>query len=485
MAGSEAGKLAVRSLSRRPVETVLLVIGIALGIGTTAGGVSMVAELDRRGQELISSTAYREIVVSTRENAEDMEVPAYRNESTEAVILTGEDLAARDASPDVQYAYTLANRRVRIANFEVQQAQFTGPGGGAGAAVRIDRFAPPSEGAPAGEAVPGAEGSTTRAARIQDGARAEEVPPPELSPEQLAELFRMPEYEGPTPVLEEIFAVEITPEFFSAYEIEPAQGSLFTQQEIDEQRPVAVVGATLGRTLFEDGIALGREILVGRTLYEIIGVAEETGTRYDEAAFYPSFTTGMTGSNVAVMMRAFGAGATLRFTVHDAGRLAEARSQLAHYFDTLYGTGAVVVRTPGTEAEETIDRNSRLVTIILFLAVAGLLIAAVNVSNILYSRAMRRRKSVGILKALGATSRKVFVLFLEEAITIGTIGAVLGIGVSVAFTRLLGTSYAAQAVVTFPMIAGAVGAFAITLALTIIPALQASSIPPAEALRYE
>ena len=297
--------------------------------------------------------------------------------------------------------------------------------------------------------------------------------------------FRMPEYEGPTPALEEITAFEITSEFFSAYRIQPAQGSLFTQAEIDAQRPVAVVGSDLGRTLYSDGIALGREILVGRTLYEIIGIAEPTGTDYDEAAFYPSFVTGRSGNNIAVMARAFGLGATLRFTVYDAARLDEAGSQLSSYFDSLYGAGAVVVNTPGTVARATIDRNSRLVTIILFLAVAGLLIAAVNVSNILSSRAMRRRKSIGILKALGATRRAVFVLFLEEALTIGLVGAVLGIGVSVGFTRLLGESYASASLITLPMIAGALGALAITFGLTIIPALQASSIPAAEALRYE
>ena len=76
-------------------------------------------------------------------------------------------------------------------------------------------------------------------------------------------------------------------------------------------------------------------------------------------------------------------------------------------------------------------------------------------------------------------------LFLGEALAIGTIGAILGIGVSIGFTRLLGETYASSALLTLPMIAGAVGGFIITLGLTTIPALQASAIPAAEALHYE
>lgn len=220
-------------------------------------------------------------------------------------------------------------------------------------------------------------------------------------------------------------------------------------------------------------------------MYEIIGIAGETGTEYDDSAFYPSYTTAGTGGVFAAMARAFGFDTTLRFMVSDPTRLDEAKAQLESHFDSQYGAGAVVVSTPGTETMATIDRNTRLVTIILFLAVTGLLIAAVNVSNILYSRAMRRRKSVGILKALGATKRAVFHLFFKEALTVGLVGGLLGIAVSIGFTRLLGEAYAADALVTLPMVSGAVGALMITLGLTVIPALQASSIPPAEALRYE
>ena len=529
MAGNEPRKLAFRSLSKRPAETVLLIIGIALGIGTTAGGVSMVAHLEREGNELLQSTGYREIVVSTRDSAADMEVPAYRNEAEETVILTGADLVAREITPDVEFAYTLARRRTQIGNFgqvgnfgggQATRGQGPPPGNqsqdqesnqGQTQAQADPQGQPQSGGATVTEeAQAESEGGDSLPSRgASDGQRR---PPPANQEETDSEEggqtedasqeggetgsaqtrggfdfrnFEFPEYSGVAPAIDQVDAVQITPEFFNAYNIEPAAGSLFTQQEIDSQRPVAVVGSELAKILYEDGIALGREILLFRTLYEIIGVAEPTGTDLDDFVIYPSFTSGAGGAFEAALARFGGFGSSLRFTVYEADRLDEAQAQLQSHFNATYGTGAVVVRTPGTEARETIVRNSRLVTIILFLAIAGLLIAAVNVSNILYGRAMRKRKSVGILKALGASRRGVFNLFLGEALAIGTIGAILGIGVSIGFTQLLGETYASSSLLTLPMIAGALGGFIITLALTTIPALQASAIPAAEALHYE
>ena len=140
---------------------------------------------------------------------------------------------------------------------------------------------------------------------------------------------------------------------------------------------------------------------------------------------------------------------------------------------------------PREKVETAQDRTSRLVSVILFLAVAGLLIASVNVSNILLGRAMRKRKNVGILKALGATIREVFGLFFFEALMIGAGGAVLGIGISIGISRLMAATVASGTLISIMLFLGILASWAIVTSLTVIPALQASKIPAAEALRYE
>ena len=133
----------------------------------------------------------------------------------------------------------------------------------------------------------------------------------------------------------------------------------------------------------------------------------------------------------------------------------------------------------------TRDRNTRLVTTILFLALSRLLIAAVNVSNILSSRALRKRKTVGVLKALGASIRGISWLFFLEALLIGIGGTILGAGISFLQSDLIENTMGFGALSVWMLIMGMIVARPITTALTLLPARQASTVPAAEAIRYE
>ncbi len=475
MKRSEPQKLSLRSMSRRPAETLLLIVGIASGIGTTAGGISMVTHLQNETKRLINSPVYREIVASTREEAEDMATSAYVERNLENVVLTSADFAAREEAPDVQYAY-LANRtmvRILNANEGVLTGGFGGGGSGGGALREAPESVGNSDESGSGSApLPQSEGGGTAGEATQQSDRLEELQE------------RATQIEGPAPTLQEVEALQVTPEFFNAYGMAPAQGSLFTREESEEGSPVVVLGSELGQGLYEDGQALGRKILLRREIIEIIGIIEPTGTKYDSMAFTPARELQMGGS-MAALSRRFARSDTIRFSVFEPERLDEAKAQLESWFNAEYGEGVVVLTAPGQEAKAAMDRNRRLVTIILFLAISGLLIASVNVSNILYARALRKRKMVGILKALGATRKAVFQVFMQEAETIGIAGAIFGFGVSIGFTRLLGSQFVSEGLITLPMVLGTVGAFALTFSLTVIPALQVSSTTPSEALRYE
>ena len=113
-------RMSVRSIIKRYIETILLVLGIALGVGVTAAGIAMAARSARDASELLASPQYREIVVTVREDAEDMELPAVKQVDTQQIILTSADLGARDVAQDIEYAY-IANRtefRLNFGGFE-------------------------------------------------------------------------------------------------------------------------------------------------------------------------------------------------------------------------------------------------------------------------------------------------------------------------------------------------------------------------------
>ena len=468
MKAGEDIRMGMRWIFGRPVETLLLVLGVSLGIGATAAGIALAGRTAAEAGKTLAGTEYREIVVTARQDTQEMDVPAVAVKSSSDVILTADDLSARADIQDVQYAY-VAN----MTGFRFGSSPLGGPG--ALLAASGSAAPPAAAGGASSTTAAGASGTTADAAPPDIGFGG---PPPDFQ--------QTPEPEAPAiqPVLEEARGYEVTSEYFTAWNLVPAQGSLFTEADMKEGKPLLVLGSKLASTLFEDGQSMGRQVLSRRQLYTIVGILEPTGTDLDMMLFTPAATPDAQGLGGAARMF-IGFNTSLRFTVSDYTRLEQARAQIESWFDQKLGSGSVSISVPRYQAEAARDRNSRLVIVILFLAVSALLIAAANVTNILYSRAIRKRRAVGILKALGATVSRVFRLFFLEAGIVGAAGAVLGAVLSVLLSFLMKETMGFGAIAVSLLGLGILGAAAIVTALDILPALQAARAPAAEAIRYE
>jgi putative ABC transport system permease protein len=388
--------------------------------------------------------------VSTREAAEEMDVSAVPVNSGELAVLTASDLAVRNELEGVEYAYIANETRLRLG------AWGGGSGGGPGEG-------PPPEGGPPPE--DGSDDTGQRTSRQTEPA---------------------PETDSPEPVLEEIYGYQVTPEFFTAHDLIPAAGTLITEEEIERGRPVMVLGADLAVKLFQDGISMGRDVYARRQLYSIIGILEPTGTEYDGMFFSPAIVPSQVLGDSRMARMFFSRNPTsLHFVIQEPDKLDETKARLSTIFEDRYGEFTTIITLPREEAESLINRNKRISLIILFLAISGLLIADVNVSNILLGRMVRSRKKIGILKALGAAKGHIFNLFSVEGFFLSAAGAVLGVGVSFLIFRIIQQSLGLTSVFPAQLLIGVLLAWVITMGLTIFPALQASKIPAADAMRHE
>ena len=125
-----------------------------------------------------------------------------------------------------------------------------------------------------------------------------------------------------------------------------------------------------------------------------------------------------------------------------------------------------------------------------------ILIASLNITATLILVVVDRRRDIGILRALGATSRSIMIIFMIEGAIIGVVGAtggvILGILACLAGTRYQLVSLPADvySITNVPfhaqtrdVLIAALIAFLLSLAATIYPARAAARVRPAEMFR--
>jgi len=149
------------------------------------------------------------------------------------------------------------------------------------------------------------------------------------------------------------------------------------------------------------------------------------------------------------------------------------------------------VQTP-LQALSAVTTILNIINLVVFgIATISLLVGGIGIANNMFTSVIERTREIGIMKAIGAKNRDILFIFLIESgllgLVGGIIGAILGFGLSflVSFfvSQLLGEQIF-NVIFSLPLFFGAlVFSFLIGVFSGIIPALNASSLKPTEALR--
>ncbi|TMD74637.1 MAG: FtsX-like permease family protein [Chloroflexi bacterium] len=118
----------------------------------------------------------------------------------------------------------------------------------------------------------------------------------------------------------------------------------------------------------------------------------------------------------------------------------------------------------------------------------GLLVGVLSLGILALRAVIERRRSIGMLRALGYRPRQVLAGMVTEAVITATCGALVGIGVGVPISAVLAHGYlpGAPLEVDYLSLALIIGVlYLAVLAVTIVPALRAAGLPAVEALRLE
>ena len=123
-------------------------------------------------------------------------------------------------------------------------------------------------------------------------------------------------------------------------------------------------------------------------------------------------------------------------------------------------------------------------SLFLGLGVVVLIVGAVGVANIMIISVLERRSEIGLRRALGATRGQIRTQFLAESILLAMIGGVIGVLAGAGATAVY-ASWKGWAIV-IPVeawVGGIASAILIGALAGLIPAIQASRLPPTVALR--
>jgi putative ABC transport system permease protein len=150
------------------------------------------------------------------------------------------------------------------------------------------------------------------------------------------------------------------------------------------------------------------------------------------------------------------------------------------------------------DASRSLQQVFRVVDTFLFIfGSLALAVASIGIVNTLVMAILERRRQIGIMKAIGASDRDVWFLFLAESGAMGILGGILGVTLGWAIGQIInfGTNIYLKsqslppehfwAVPLWLVGFGILFAFIVSAAAGLYPATRAARLDPVQALRYE
>jgi MacB-like periplasmic core domain/FtsX-like permease family len=283
----------------------------------------------------------------------------------------------------------------------------------------------------------------------------------------------------------------VSSEYFAALGATLVQGSLPNAADYREKRPVIVLTEYAAKKFFPKRQPVGQS----QQGFRVIGVIKVPvnnqyefrsvdHTEFGPYGVVPYGAQVSAGTNDMVMsIRPL---SSLKFFPLP-GRDAEALGQLGQAVRQRWADRVSVSSNTAQNAE--LSRRYRRGSLLLaLLGLGGLLVATLSVLSLMLSRVLSRQRQLGIAAALGASRARLRGQYLIETLILGVAGSLLG---GLAAAALV---WSLQRGVTGPLadqvsqrpVALAVtvaGAALLSVLFGLVPAIQASRVRPAEALR--
>ncbi len=268
-----------------------------------------------------------------------------------------------------------------------------------------------------------------------------------------------------------------------------AAGTFFSAFDSAHSLPVAVLGSTVLSDLNLTALqAVGQTINVGGVQFQVIGVlASQGGISFgsvDSSVVVPlgSIEGHLVGfhpdiSEIRVQAQP---NAVNSFQAAVESTLRAAHKLTSSEQDDFQIVNASSIASAVSSSSKTLTKEMEAI------AAISLVVGGIGVANVMLVTVRERTREIGVRRAVGATRRDVVVQFLVYAVVISVIGGILGLGVGIAGAYIGGSALSVTPVFSVLTVSLGLGvAVAVGVLAGIGPAVQASSVEPTMALRYE
>jgi putative ABC transport system permease protein len=279
----------------------------------------------------------------------------------------------------------------------------------------------------------------------------------------------------------------VTPQFFNVFEIRMLQGRALTDEDSEDNAPVAVVNEEFARIYLAGKDPLSQHVLVQQLIPGVTKFGPEIS--WQIVGVYKNFRNGDWNEDrpeidVPFWQSPWPQAQVAVRSVQDPETLTKSIEGAVHSVDPQLPLG--LVRTMDQRLNEILAEPRFMAILFAGFAAVGLLLAVIGIYGVTSFTVAQRTHEIGLRMALGANHTRVLTLILREGMLLAGAGLILGflgayfVGKAMhgVFLNVAAFDYSAFGTVAAALLlAGLLACF--------IPAHRATRVDPIQALRHE
>ncbi|NMP30881.1 FtsX-like permease family protein [Thalassotalea sp. M1531] len=280
----------------------------------------------------------------------------------------------------------------------------------------------------------------------------------------------------------EVITIGSTSDFLIVRKLVLAKGRGFYHSEQQRIRHEAIIGSKLKKSLFGDARAVGQWLNIADRRYRVVGVLKERGESLGldmrDMAIIPISSAESLFNSTALFR--------IIVSLKQKSREEVTKQQIINLIKQRHDGEEDITIVSQNAMMDAFNNITQVVTIAIgVIAGISLLVAGFLIMNVSYISVVKRKAEIGLLKAIGASSNEVQLLFLQESSVLTIIGAVLGVtlGYALVFTSNAFIPYFSLAIPLWSTLTTLIVAVLISIGFTWFPAKKASSLDPVIAMR--